>query len=337
MVVRNLKLGGTNWAEEGLRPTDINDTFDATIDEGKKVSIGVAQNAYQILQANDVFENKDALMADEYVDADGTNGTVNTGSSTALFETDKYICDIVANGINDDENFHGTTFQWTASTTNSLGLEITVDDTCFLREFIKGALTTSTRAILRNSSGAILATATFSGTVATFSPLPRLSKGEVYFVEQDNSGSTYTYDYDGAYIYFDQSKTFITYTDETINGVAQNLTRTNSTLVGLTVQGTDYLTTPFILVHDTNLPVLDGTETGIVIYGDATTPTNTSINIDVSDSTLSVLANPLTKNTTGVIDVTSLGAGQLKITKNLTTTDTSVTPSTKGLSAYIIR
>jgi len=29
MAIRNTNLGGTNWTEEGLKPTDINDTFDA--------------------------------------------------------------------------------------------------------------------------------------------------------------------------------------------------------------------------------------------------------------------------------------------------------------------
>ena len=86
MAIRNDKFkSGNDWGEEGLRPTtDLNPTINAVINLAAK---GQAQNAYQTLQANDVFDNKDFLAADEFVDTDGTNNTVNTGSTTADFDS----------------------------------------------------------------------------------------------------------------------------------------------------------------------------------------------------------------------------------------------------------
>jgi len=73
--IRNTKLGGTNYTEEGLKPSDVNVTNDAIIEYAGK---GVAQNAYMTLQANNIFVNQDALAADEFTDVSGTNNTVNT-------------------------------------------------------------------------------------------------------------------------------------------------------------------------------------------------------------------------------------------------------------------
>ena len=84
MGERSDKIGaGTDWGEEGLRPTvDLNPTFDTVIDN---IGTGHAQNAYMTLQANDVFANKDNLAADEYTDSNGTNNTLNAGATTAIY------------------------------------------------------------------------------------------------------------------------------------------------------------------------------------------------------------------------------------------------------------
>ena len=70
---------------------------------------------------------------------------------------------------------------------------------------------------------------------------------------------------------------------------------------------------------------------------------NTSNVYNITDivtqtATLSVTTPvTLTNNNTGVVDVTSLGVGTLKITKTFKTTDVSVSPSTKGLGVTIIK
>lgn len=51
---------------------------------------GTAQNAYQTLHANNIFDNNYFLAADEFTDSTGTNNTFNATSSTAVFSTDHY-------------------------------------------------------------------------------------------------------------------------------------------------------------------------------------------------------------------------------------------------------
>jgi len=92
MAIRNTKLGGTNWVEEGLKPlSDLNDTFDATIDKADEANTGFAELALKNLKDNNIFTNGGTMAADEYTDSTGLNDTVNTGSSTAVFDTDGYV------------------------------------------------------------------------------------------------------------------------------------------------------------------------------------------------------------------------------------------------------
>lgn len=49
-----------------------------------------AENAYKTLAASLGFENGDSLAAEDYTSAGGAKGTVNIGSTNAIFATDKY-------------------------------------------------------------------------------------------------------------------------------------------------------------------------------------------------------------------------------------------------------
>ena len=88
---------------------------------------------------------------------------------------------------------------------------------------------------------------------------------------------------------------------------------------------------------DTNTFTLDGTEKACLIYSDQTTPANTNVTVDISDGTTTLSAQAITNKSTGVIDMTSLSSGTLKLTFNLSTTDTSVTPVQRGWGALIWR
>jgi len=83
MANRNDLLGGTDWTEEGLKPTDLNDTFDKVL---LSSGIIVGQGAYKTLQANNVFVNEDYIGVDEFVDSNGTNNTIDTGASTGTYD-----------------------------------------------------------------------------------------------------------------------------------------------------------------------------------------------------------------------------------------------------------
>lgn len=85
-MIKNTLLGGTDMTTEAATSADFNDTFNAAI---SLAGVGMAQNAYQTLQANNAFENKDFLVADEFTDSNGTNNTLT--SATSYYKTPEYI------------------------------------------------------------------------------------------------------------------------------------------------------------------------------------------------------------------------------------------------------
>lgn len=89
---------------------------------------------------------------------------------------------------------HGLTLSSTSSTTNSAGFKLYVNKTCQLKSITSKIGVTATRATLKTEiGGTILASATFSGNVATFSEPYTLLAGTYYRIECDSSGSSYTY------------------------------------------------------------------------------------------------------------------------------------------------
>ena len=93
------------------------------------------------------------------------------------------------------------------------------------------------------------------------------------------------------------------------------------------------LTTDTITV-ETNTIIDEVVPNNIVIYGDVSTPTNTSITVDVSDdggSTWSITDQELDTQ----IDTSSFSTGNLALKFNLATTDTSVTPTISGYGVAI--
>lgn len=89
MAIRNNLLGGTDWGEEGLKPTvDLNQTINAIIEFAAK---GQSQIPFTTLKATGNWVNEGNLAADRTTDSNGINNTINTGSTTAEFETNKYI------------------------------------------------------------------------------------------------------------------------------------------------------------------------------------------------------------------------------------------------------
>ena len=79
----------------GLPKTDGDVFYAADVDEILSCHATTAQLSYQCLQANDVFTNRDNLGADEFTDSTGTNNTVDTTASTAVYwtGTDQYFLD----------------------------------------------------------------------------------------------------------------------------------------------------------------------------------------------------------------------------------------------------
>lgn len=88
MADRLNKLGGTDWGEEGLKPTtDLVPTLNTIVTND---GIADAELAHRILQSNDIFTNGPNLVVDEFTDATGFKNTVDDDLSNADFVTDHY-------------------------------------------------------------------------------------------------------------------------------------------------------------------------------------------------------------------------------------------------------
>ena len=313
---------GTDWGEEGLKPTsDLVPTFNEVL---TFAGVGHAQNAYQTIQANNVFENKDFLAADEFVDADGTNNTVNTGSTTGIYNStdDTY-------NLNDGANETATLSAGTFTTVTNM----TWTGTANVQGFIN-KVTASTQNIGSDWVGNIEIKDSGSVTIASktgYTLTDNTLNQDIDFVQGDYSSL------------LSAAETFsVVFTRTSGTGTlrtataTQNYTGTNWDLSGTgNYDGTEgefqEVRSSAVVVCDTGIKTLDGTEETIVVYGDKTTPTNTTLTVDITDGTTTLSAQSL--NT--VIELAGFVAGTLKLTFNLATTDVTVTPTLKGYGVYI--
>ncbi len=305
---------------EAATSADFNDTFNAAI---SLAGVGMAQNAYQTLQANNAFENKDFLVADEFTDSNGTNNTLT--SATSYYKTPEYILS------NTETLFQNPTLNVNNSS-GVLNYDLTVNKTGFISKvtiqndgansgiinltvYIKDSSGTTIASKTQNVSWFGSNTYSYSFTQADYSRL--LSPTEVVSVSTDLS-------YVRTLTGYSQSNAYYTITSQSMNAFSTN------TVIPIEFKEVVFDTSS-TLVIGTSTKTLDGTENAVVVYADKTTPTNTTMTVDISDGTTTLSAQALNS----VLDVSSLSTGTLKLTFNLATTDTTVTPTLKGYGVYI--
>lgn len=281
--------------------------------------LSAAQNAYQTLQATDVFDNKNYLGADEFVDVNGTNNTVNTTNTTAAYSStlDSYSLNFVPTqgdtthdpnsftdpekAFNDDDNDYAHTYLYPA---NSSDLGKTFSNKFISKVKIKAKVESpggySKRLYLQTydgsnwDAGTIIATS--SSTSVEYDGVYELNQTVQgirihFFSSQDNFDSyLYTLKYD-----FESSSS----------------------------------------VETNEILVLDETLINLVVYADKTIPTNTSILIDVSDNG-GATWNITNKAIDASIDLSSLTGTSLALKFKLATTDATKTPSLKGYGVSLI-
>jgi len=325
MAIRSNLLGGTDYSEEGLKPSDQNGTNDAIIDFAGK---GIAQNAYQTLQANNVFDNKDFLAADEFTDSDGTNDTVNTGTTTADYDSegDKYQLTATTGTAETTGNTTSYDQQITSFSTS-----ISISNTGFfstIRSQNAGSGGTLTVTISENSE-VIASKSASEGSANTVT--------SVTFTESDylrllKSGQTATVSFSSTNA--ENVENTFSYSGTDFSITSQNAPGQDGGSPYIPFEFTDStFDSSKILVCDANTLTLDGTEKSILVYAHKTVPTNTTLTVDISDGSTTLSAQAL--NT--VIDVSSLGVGTLKLTFNFAQTDSSLTPNMKGYGVYLYK
>lgn len=243
---------------------------------------GIAQNAYQTLQANNVFENKDFLAADEFTDSNGTNNTVVT--------TDMYY-----NSSDDSYNllFENTeSYIFSGSTTlgqNSITTTGTIDDSVGYFSSIS----------VRYESGSSNITTTIkkgSTTIATKTEATPSSDG-VYTVSFDDtdysdfleSGDSFSIIITSTANNMSVSSTNQTYSGTYFSFSSQPVPRVQSGDGScINYQERNFATSGSIKVSNLTL---DGTEKSECVYGDITLESNTSVLVDLSDGTTTLSDN----------------------------------------------
>lgn len=131
------------------------------------------------------------MFVDIFSDADGTNDTVDTANTTALFEVDKYKNEVLESSVVDAHSVAdlGTLAEHTALQGNTINTNFPIKIT----EVTKNTLCTATTCYIKNEANELLASATFVGNDATFNC--SLSDATTYKIVFDSGGDPYTYQY----------------------------------------------------------------------------------------------------------------------------------------------
>jgi len=310
---RNGKFkNGVDWGEEGLKPTtDLNPTLNEIIDFAGG---GMAEGQYRVLQSNNVYTNGDHFVVDEFTDATGTNNTVNTGSTNANYEiTDKLYYLTYTDAVNIDDNTEvnvlGDNSKTLVKTISSVNKIISKHDYEIWGHHYGGGSAGHDYKI-------------YSKFYYSDSTSEEVSETFVFTTSTDDVWTTGSVDNPQLYKKVSYVEIYLEI-DYSISPEEMK-TRNNS----LDVQDFDSTSS---VVCDTNTKTLDGTEESVLVYGDKTNTSNTNITVDISDGTTTLSSQPLNE----VIALTGFTSGTLELTFNLTTTDSSETPTIGGFSSYI--
>jgi len=303
MVVR-LNSNNNPFERENPNYQDVNDTNTYILKAGV---IGHAQGAYQTLQSNNVYENKDFLATDEFVDSNGTNNTVNAGATDSTYNStgDLYsISPVKGSSLDLDSTVYTST-----SSSKTLVKTHTINATVFEH---------TNQIKTNNVNEWAQCEITFlyeDGT--TFSVNSSLIASTTYVSETYTNPKPYL------------EVTSIEVKLQTENGISTAYVDEND-VYGVT------FTTGEVVICDTGTLTLDGAEKGLCVYTDATHTSNTSMTVKAGDGTLQTSAQTLVNNAI-VFDISSLGAGTLDLEFALITSDVSETPTFKGWGVYLIK
>lgn len=133
----------------------------------------------------------DSLISDTMSDTNGYENSVDTANTTARWTGALVYARQSANGT----QATGKTLSSSGAVTESQGYRFTAIGNWSIVSATKHASCTATRCRLFTDAGAVLGTASFSGTTATFSSPIALTNNTVYRIEADNSGASYTRQY----------------------------------------------------------------------------------------------------------------------------------------------
>jgi hypothetical protein len=315
MANRSTLLDGTDYIDgETIEAEDANDTNDTIIIQNKAI-VPIAELAYNIL-TNYTLSNGTYIASEYFNSAGGKNSTVNTGSTTALFNTDHYEIRLFANS--------GDT---TSSDT------FTDEANAFDGNVSTSASKTDEGGIYKNMSPA-----KYVGYVYVKASISqnRSDNKRIYLIYDEGlgagvqqislaGGSSTSYSYDGVY-YLNKSVVKL--------GVyGYYFSHATAMATNVYELGYEYATTAEI-IKSTSLMPLDGTEKSCCVYIKKSDPNNVgTTTVDITDGTTTLSAQTINKP----VDITGFTSGNLAIILNVQTSSTTRSPSWYGWGVTLIK
>ncbi len=279
-------------------------------------------------------QDSGTMISDTFSDSTGLNNTVDTGNTTATFDTNKYKR---VNSSGSTEA-HGKTQSSTDSGNGKTGAKITMTSTADLISIdVASDNYYSTKCYLMDSAFNEIASAPVVGITATFSTPQTLTSGTTYYVVGDREGGSYHQLYKiqnnpalypiagtilnwiAGYKSSDTSNTLYTIKSLTFGG-----SETNKTIrcdLPATISGTTTDTYLFVNTPDRE-------------SGDAVTYDLYDASGNHDDGLVTSTGTDSTKNTLSNVTGTDLGGGYINI--NLTPKSSSPTTGYPSCKTYCL-
>ena len=175
--------------------------------------------AILILEANASVSHQDysTMFLDKFSDATGYDNTVDTGNTTGLFSTNKYVNSTAGAETTDESELANID---NFSMTDKSGFKIVTTTACNLSRITFDADHGCTKAYLLASDESVLATANINGNVAEFDNVA-LTNATTYYVVGDHDGANWTGKVEQSPTY-PTNKTNINYTGGFLNGADED-------------------------------------------------------------------------------------------------------------------
>lgn len=324
MAVKNAGLGGTDWntPDARIKPTDLNDTFDAVVDSLVVINNQQLEQNINILinaaAAGSALEPYDDMFLDIFSVAAGFDGTVDTGNTDAIYDADN---DVYKNS---------NTNNWTYTLPNPQvfsgepGLQFSVQQNCKLQSFTTKATLSGGWDLANNSAPTtIIASGSYSGKTAT--PDFDLVAGQTYFLTLNVGGGQPVINEEG---FGTKSKGLVTMIHSTLGGHGSNIDTSNI----IEILDFNVGLTPVDAIVQTNAQAITADPVAHQIFSHYTLAGSGAISYDISFDGGSTWDTDQPLNTR---NITSKTGSSMKIKLNLDGVGSGNTAEAKDYSAML--
>jgi len=267
-------------------------------------------------------------LIDKFLDSTGQYNTVDTGAgTTGYYETPNtlYECNFVGTGAAAAQNAEATHGSTSAGADAKSGYLVHCNANCVLVTVTKHASCTVTTAYLYNATTTLIATATFSGNVATFAAEQKLLAGQDYQILSSVTSGTYTGTY-GNPISYPYNNTYLNFTAGRSDVNGNNNTTWAFNLIAVGVKATAYTDS---IVQSAVATVPTGMTKCYVtplMYEALSGSDNITADVSIDNGSHYTTAVPINTWTA----ITSANGTQLIVKANLNTNDGTTTPKVLG-------